>query len=160
MPNWRKIGPVTVRSYTGKVTVHNNLPDAVSSVHHRYIEGLRYGKLGWEKKPYCFRDKPWTGGDSHVFYDEMGLVIPVWRVQEAYRHLPREAPYRHRFRGFKRTAGHYHRHPRTQQERRENAEYGRGRRLNTPTSWDDLHIAARENRNWKQFRSTQYKTKR
>jgi hypothetical protein len=151
--DWRKIGPVTVRSYTGKVTTHKTLQDAV--YFYRYqVESLKWGKLTSTDNYW------WENGDSHIFYDEMGLVIPVWRVQEAFRHLPKEPRWVPRFRGFKRTAGHYHRHPRTQQEHRENAEYGRGRRLNTPTSWHDLHVAARENRNWKQFRSTQYKTKR
>ena len=51
--------------------------------------------------------------------------------------------------------GHYHRRPKTTNERRANcdpdyAEYVRSRRRNVPDAWEDLHISARDDkRSWK-----------
>jgi hypothetical protein len=151
--NWSKIGRVTVKDYRGNVTEFASLADAVRSV-NRYaecgsIERLRYGRLAWG-----ILSCP-TWGDSHIFLDELGLIIPVWRVQEAYRLLPNRYLPARRFYGWKRSTGHYYRHPKTTQELREGPT--RARRNGLPSSWDDLRIMARENRNWKQFRKTQWK---
>ena len=95
-------------------------------------------------------------GDSHIFLDELGMAIPIWRIQEAYRNLPNRYIRRKHRRWRTRHSFHQFRHPRTQQEKRENADHS-GRWL--PSSWDDLHIAAREVRNWKSFRKTQWRMK-
>ena len=62
---------------------------------------------------------------------------------------------------------HYYRYPQMQNERKlaaliltEEGEVGpRPARAvnNLPHSWNDFEVAARENRNWKQFRKTQWK---
>ena len=49
------------------------------------------------------------------------------------------------------------RHPRTQQERRENWEYARPRRRLLPTAWDDFFKYGVTC--WKKYRKTQYRVK-
>ena len=162
--NWRKIGPVTVKDYGGHVNTYNSLSEAVRRVGKIHIEGLKYGWPGFKTRFSTYEKneqgwywtKDWICGDSHVFLDEIGLIIPPWRVQEAYRNLPNVWGPRNRWayrRGSKRfdSSGHYFRRPRTQQERREDGH------RDLPTSYDDLPIAARRNYSWKQFRKTRWK---
>lgn len=130
-----------------------------------------------EKSPLCLADAAMRkncceNGDSHVFLDEIGLTIPVWRVQEAHRNLPNVSAPRnpwYRYRGSKRYDGNggQFRNPRTQQERREARVLDgegevriklRRRRLGLPTRWDAIQFAARKDRSWKRFRKTRWRS--
>ena len=67
----------------------------------------------------------------------------------------------------RRTAGHYFRYPSTVNEKRlavfvmredgEVAPRGKRSASNIADAWDDLPVRARENRNWKRFRKSQWK---
>jgi hypothetical protein len=88
--DWRNLGAVTVCDYNNRRYQFNSLAEA-ARYFERYIPDLKKGHLGYEQfetRPYR---RVFIGGDSHVFYDELGLTIPVWKVQEACRNLPYEA---------------------------------------------------------------------
>jgi hypothetical protein len=84
--DWRNIGAVTACDWTNRRHQFNSLEEAVRHF-DRYIPDLKKGHLGFEQLDRYYR-RIFIGGDSHVFYDELGLLIPVWKVQEAYRNLP------------------------------------------------------------------------
>jgi hypothetical protein len=156
--NWSRVGPVTVKDYLGHTYNFGTLDEAVRHVGKFRIENLKRGKLGFPTKSPFNLFKQWVDGDSHIFLDELGLIIPIWRVQEVYRNLPNRFVASGRMNWRRRCSFHQFRDPRTQQELREGPTRASRNRL--PSSWDDIHIAARENRNWKQFRSTQWKIRR
>lgn len=84
---WRNLGAVSVCDWTHRRYQFNSLDEA-ARYFDRYIPALRKGHLGtehYEDRPYR---RVFVGGDSHVFYDELGLLIPLWKVQEAHRNLP------------------------------------------------------------------------
>ena len=105
--DWSRInGPVTVRAFNGSNRVYATLEAAVRAVGQYNIEGLRDRPLGYTYES-LYRPRPEytktfdyttyrshsyhtsvAGGDSHHFYDELGLRIPAWKVQEVYRNLP------------------------------------------------------------------------
>lgn len=105
--DWSRIsGPVTVRAFNGSVRVYATLEAAVRAVGEYNIESLRDRPLGFtyesltRPRPEYTKTFEYTthrsysyhtsvaGGDSHNFYDELGLRIPAWKVQEVYRNLP------------------------------------------------------------------------
>lgn len=65
--------------------------------------------------------------------------------------------------GKSKSSHHYWRYMRTTQERRRNEADARdgdlylNRRNKLPSVWDDRHVMARNNRNWKEFRLNRWK---
>ena len=99
--DWSHVGPVTVRVFNGKVRTFDCLDEAVRWVGPHYLKSLKGGRLGsvWSKFPWGREEC--ILGDTHTFFDELGMRIPVWRVQEAYENLPtvyRSWVRRHKFR--------------------------------------------------------------
>lgn len=124
----------------------------------------------------------WCRGDSHIVYDELGLVVPVSKLKYTYENLPPiywrsslwkyyrdehfrrlPVPYTRCYRG----GGGWYRSPRTMNERRaaealevddEMREYGirpRRKGYSIPSAWDDI-LRNREI-NWKRQRRKQWR---
>lgn len=86
--NWSDIGQVSVRTYNGSARVYENLNDAVRAVGYDYIAALRGDRLAYgddPRNPVYYRA---IGGDTHIFFDQYGIRIPVWKVQETWNNLP------------------------------------------------------------------------
>lgn len=138
--DWSKIGQVLVREY-GEDYVYPCLYDAVAKhgVHARYNARVA-NQVGhpahWVDDPFG-RGGFWTLGDTLLYYDECGLLIPFWKLEEVAATIPpRASRYRRRYgphydperdfrngpvrgvRKWRRYRGY--RHPATSQERREN----------------------------------------
>ena len=192
MKTHKNLGAVTVRDVHGNNKTYVSLNDAVKHIGPYYIEKLRVGRLGYRHNfDYCrkpsflsgyFYRSSWFCGDSHVFSDDLGLTIPVWKVKEAYSNLPNLVRHRRRryhpktFRNspvpgvHRRSYGSYWRIVKTNQEIRENdflnydedcLEYGikvRGPRRHgiLVDSYDDP-CRGRRGDSWKNYRKTQYK---
>ncbi len=195
--DWSRIGPVTVHNITGWVKPFTCLDDAVRAIGRGNIDRLKYGRLGLCADPFWGyrhnkqddapqRDCSWIAackGDAYVVRDELGLIVPVWRIKQAAEDLldpagfwrRRYQPHVFREGPVPNTRCHrggygYHRTIATTVERRANIalmddlearELGltvRGRRRNIPTSWDD-QAPTRYSHGWKRHRRTQYKTK-
>jgi hypothetical protein len=87
--NWKVRGRVTVKKFNGHETEYDDLAKAVLTLNKLEIDNLKYGHLGYELKiGDDWRSQNCWGGDSHVFRDCNGLIIPPWKVQETYRNLP------------------------------------------------------------------------
>lgn len=85
--NWSDIGQVTVREYHGGARTYASLSDAVRAVGHEYIAALRGDHIAYPPTPENVFRRPF-GGDTHCFYDQYSLRIPVWKVKEAWNNLP------------------------------------------------------------------------
>lgn len=190
--NWSNLGEVTVKDYQKNTTTYPDLMSAVANI--RSVAGywapvqIKYGYL----RSVLFPNSPglrsfMTQGDTHILLTAEGVVIPVWKVEEAFNQLPvRTKPRywrggRYKFRqgsveGIKCwKAGRYrgYRHIQTHQEIRENdylnydedaLEYdikarGRRRRHNLPTPWDDIRVSDYYAKSWKNYRKHQWKPK-
>src|SRR6185369_16500695 len=90
--DWSHIGSVMVRAIGGKITHHNSLTDAVKSVGIVHVLRLSRGYLGFSWDPHytAYSNNPPTGGDHYLFTDELGMVIPPWKVKEHALSLPAE----------------------------------------------------------------------
>lgn len=179
--------PITVKACNGRAWTYIALEDAVINANRSFpIDRLKYGFLRhWLTSD---RHDGWGfgAGDEVCFYDETGLLIPVWKVKETYYNLPeivRNPPRRYRwwkdhvkpehFRRFPvpgsggcRRSGHY-RHIRTLQETRANwfdediKEFNikpRKSRTNLPNARDDIYRSDGRIKNWKKHRDHQWKT--
>lgn len=180
---------VTVIAYTGVRRVFATLEDAVLYVGKDAIDRLRSGRLAYS---FCWdrQHGKWPndlahpfGGDQYQFVDDLDLVIPNWKVREAYYNLPverraRKRPrwiryYGYKFRdgpvpncGSKRKHSGYYRKIRTTNEIRSNCAVEadnddceiqiKVRRNHLPTMWDDPMFSCRGD-GWKNYRKTQYK---
>lgn len=160
--NWKHVGQVTVTDQRGTVYTFDSLEIAVGYFPRRDIESLT-GKFYAPINPVYIG---FFAKDPYEFRDELGLVIPTWKIKEVLRTVPPRAPRwrswirdNYEFRsgpvpltGGKRW-GRWYRHPRTFQEIRE----GTRRSKKLPTSWDDIHRD--RDRCWKSNRKTQWKAK-
>lgn len=174
--DWSFIVSVTVRRYDGKLTTFGSLEEAVAF--HRYgIPKLKGIRLGNVYVPVV--ESPWgryygdrcVNGDEIAFYDEMGLQIPLWKIQEVYQQLPPAPHWRHRrakvftyrdgpvpgIHGRRWRKGGGYRRPQTMAERREShfIDSGfdedvnelpipfkvRSPRVKLPSAWDDIHYS-------------------
>lgn len=96
MQNWRTIGPVQVKTLRGDVHEYLDLGAAIRA-HYHDVQHMRYGRLRVLRsmrldRPYPPRpDDPWTyayrAGDELELRDELGMLIPLWRIQEAYAQI-------------------------------------------------------------------------
>ena len=105
---------------------------------------------------------------SYTLRDSLGNYVDVLDIQNQYNtQHPKYFKY-NRFSGKKCSAGrHYYRRVRNLNERKQTEEWKvdhrapkpRARRnlRNLPDTWDDYRVASREDRNWKNFRKTQWK---
>jgi hypothetical protein len=88
--DWRRVGPVVRCHASGRSEAFPSLASAVSKLEEGVIRSLALGRLG--------RLTGYGGsvgdGDAFVFVDELGLVIPPWRVSAEFYGLPRKAPRR------------------------------------------------------------------
>lgn len=175
--DWTRVGPVTVRlldalHFTGRELHFADLETAIAKIGGRRTF-VFVGAFGWRMAPSC-------GGniDHAVFFDELGMQIPRWRVAIAETNVRgrwKSPPVRFRDGplsriGSKRSGGHFYRLPRTRQELTAAAAHdadseavalaGRWRarrnRANLTTAWDDVPCG-RRGRNWKNFRKHQWK---
>lgn len=99
MQSWKNLGEVTIAYSNGKTWAFRSLEDAC-----RYIglHSIRHLEFGFLRKNYediitrCRLSLSLLGtGDPYVFIDEMGLVIPVWKVKEVARQVCGRIPRRH-----------------------------------------------------------------
>lgn len=83
MGNWSLRGPVVLRNlFTGEKTTFESAEDFAENVIRRNIEG-RLGDASHLTNRDCFG--LWYGYPTYLLYDECGLIIPVWKVQEILR---------------------------------------------------------------------------
>lgn len=101
---WGNIVAASVSTHTGKVDYYSSLEDAIYA-YWRFIPDLKYGHLGYASHRYTgspyymYYTPPCFGGDVIIFKDELGLVIPVWKIKEVYHSLPPYQPViRHKYR--------------------------------------------------------------
>lgn len=180
--DWRHFALVEIRFADGRnPRVFASLEEAVGGVAYHLIRSCKRGHIG----STLFGEVNPASGDPVEFRDECGLLIPLWRVQEAARQTKadeivfrwprigrfvfRDGPVEGIRRRRWRKGGGYRR-MRTTQETRENdflnhydeeaAEYGvkaRHRRMDLPNAWDDFYPHSVRNHNWKRFRHTQWR---
>lgn len=87
MQNWNDIGTVTVRDCQGRVHTYATLADAVRAIGPSYpYSPRRVNRRGWITNPEWFSLGGY--GDTHLVYDELGLLIPAWKIDEAFRFNP------------------------------------------------------------------------
>lgn len=86
--NWNNIGCVTVKHWDGKTESFDCIEHAVFA-YRRRISSLKYDHLKTYseilERNFCL-----TAGDDFVFLDELGLIIPVWKIKEVYKNLPND----------------------------------------------------------------------
>ena len=177
--DWNNIGEVDVIYRNGERRFFYDLEDAVEYVGWRIISHLKKGFIAYFYS-HEYMDS-WVESDAVEFRDELGLLIPLWKVREVAMNLglPNKVrPWRYfddhvyKFRDGpvkgtgKRRGYHCLRHMRTLQEARENdfldydeemKEFGitvRGCRTrpNLPQAWDDVTRSDYYDRSWKKSR--------
>lgn len=175
--DWTHVGPVTARlpdalHSTGRELHFPDLETAIAKAGGRRAFVFA-GAFGWRMASSCAGSIGYT-----VFFDELGMQIPRWRVaiaEATVRGRSKAPPVRFRdgplsHKGSKRSGGHFFRLPRTRQEFTAAAAHdadseavalaGRWRarrnRSNLTTAWDDVPCG-RRGRNWKNFRKHQWK---
>jgi hypothetical protein len=176
------IGPFILKSSRGETRAFDTLMDAAMAI--------RYSGLQMVERPLesgFWLNSTYVPADVGLFVlvDECGLIVPLWRIQEAMNKLPPRKrigrnsnydPAKH-FRngpleaGGSRRYGRYYRNVRTRSELRAHAgmeadmqdleEYPcqvkiRARRKAVPTCRDDV-MRSRKGSCWKNFRPHQYK---
>ena len=175
MKNWNDIGAVSLWRYIGdgrtcvakyeslrafvsgraykfdyRTQMTDNPGHAIFICHHKYFTDSRY----W-------------------LVDELGMVIPLWRIEKEYNNLPNKIVRETRWWGRGRWKfGNWYRRPRTKNEMARNSvdlldddiyEYRvkiRPSRVgyNLPNSYDDVQRSdIRTRKNWKKSRKKQYK---
>jgi hypothetical protein len=120
----------------------------------------------YRESKYIMRNdagEPVTRADFAVHNPPLPYVSR-WSLRHGNWNGEGPVPGVHKHRG-----GSHFRHIRTTRSRRlaiaifeegEVAPRGRQRSWGIPDAWDDFGVAAREDRSWKRYRKTQYKTKR
>ena len=89
--DWRRIGAVTVKDNQDRINYFNTLAEAVVFVGWINVQKLKRGILGYRWINPIFRSSSgsfYDGGDSHIFIDEYGQIIPPWRVKEEADNVP------------------------------------------------------------------------
>lgn len=192
--HYTSIIPYTNRERYITINTFDTLDEAIDNFHNyfEYLFKKSEYNYGWS-----FRSQT-TGRWIHCdkwhyppeFRDQNDLIIPLWKLVEAFEHreyvpnkwiaekliyseggeqfrkgvVPRTGNRRRRWgRGW-------YRRPRTNQERRENAQLWededaldydiqprRRGHVDLPTSWDDVRRSDVRDRNWKRHRSKQWK---
>ena len=78
--DWSKIGPVTLEKYDGKRWEYPSLAAAIRD------NDYHWHCWGSTLKPYCGTDdwfwRSYAKGADYVVRDELGMIIPVWRITE------------------------------------------------------------------------------
>lgn len=168
--NWSDVGPVTLIGRHEEPRVYDSLDDLCEDVGYYFIDNYvldhetekEYLELSWWGRRYYVRD-------------EAGLIVPRWKMLEvasAYQYRVyrtgrlscyREKDFRNRPVPGTGKGGRYpgFRHPRTYQEIRENQEWAvrpKRKPKNLPSVYDDYLRSDWDDRCWKRFRRTQYKT--
>ena len=185
MRDWSIRGPVVLRNLlTGKTTTYESAEEFAKAVHRRSVEG-RIGDASHLKNRDSFG--LWYGYPTYLLYDEHGLIVPIWKVEEILRQTKSKhktwheriwggrrnyvfrrgpVPFIHKCRG-----GYgYYKHPKTWAEKRAAAalEYDEDAREynikprrsvpNIPEAWDDrARSDIRNRRSWKKNRRHQWK---
>ena len=178
------IGPFVLKSARGEIRVFDTVLEAADYIRFYGLEmvdrPLRSGFI--IQGMYICED-----ARLHILVDECGLILPLWRINEALDQLPqrrvywRYTNYNHekdfrkrplstgsqpcRTRPYRRprTSGEMRAHSGLEADLEELEMYPvrvkiRGRRKKLPTVWDD--ISRRDNlRSWKKNRLTQHKTR-
>lgn len=84
--NWKNIGSVTRKRYDGSFVIFPSLKDAVIGLYATQINDLNYGHLRgfvpWQDRMVLIGK-----GDEFIFLAD-GVVIPVWKVKEAFYNIP------------------------------------------------------------------------
>lgn len=194
MKNWKNIGPVFVKAYNGSSKEFNSLKEAVQYLGEYNITKMIHGRLafwssyiwyGLEKKskPESYKTFDYAKraydrferGDPFVIYDELGFIIPVWRIHEEWDANKVERKYYRSWFG-----GRYSRHRSNQIKHRSlirdwnildndedltdkmiySLKNGKKPReiINYVMTWDYLESRKTYEKNWKTQRKTQYKT--
>lgn len=194
MKNWKHIDEVTVIDFNRNKKKYPSLKAAVLDSREYVIKNLKHGRLGYasiwwttshnnssrfydgQRGHYNWKTSEsydyWCGGDPVIFVDELGMIIPPWKVQEVYNNLENVITNKWRVWGRRGRFSNYYRYPKTLQEIRENIyfeedEYTkhynikfRRRRSYIPTAWDDRARKDIRDRSWKKHRKHQWKDKK
>lgn len=101
MKNWNNIGRVSVEKRdTGSIKHYDSLVEALHVIGLRSIDGVN--EEGFIRRHWMMLGPSsyWScTGDYFLIRDELGLVIPRWKVVEVFNEIPRDKygwPIRHR----------------------------------------------------------------
>ena len=190
MRDWSIRGPVSLRDYsTGQTTNFSSAEEFVKSRLGRAVRGSIgdtsvLNKTGDTEGKFGF----FLYNYRYLLFDECGLIIPMWKVEELYAQYPepfrfpvwrrRSGRYRYRRDPVPGTScgwagGHWYKHPQTMNEMRaavaldsdEDArEYHikpRRSRPNIPSAyWDMQRADVRERKSWKKHRKHQWRERK
>ena len=181
---------ITVKAYNGQAWTFDSLETAVVKINRSYpIHKLNRGVLSYYVRAEIYGNRGgynFGNGDDVVFYDELDLRIPVWKVKEVFFNLPynvREYNYYWRWRKTHAKAEHFRKYPvphtgvshwrrgdrrihTLQQLRAEEAlaldedaiiHNVKPRQKYIPNDRDDHIVYVPRTKNWKKFRSHQWK---
>lgn len=179
--NWNVVGSVVVKRYGNSPQIFKSLQDAV--IYVGYDACMRVT----DRPSHLF--DPYYGyynNTYYMFFDNMGMRIPAWKIKEAANNIPNKAWRFKRIYWYHRKfkfrsgpvegispwrRGSFYKYPRTAQEICENdffinydedvKEYKikirkRRSRAALPTCWDDIPKARRGD-GWKNYRKQQWK---
>jgi hypothetical protein len=182
--DWSRIGSVTVRVYSGEITKHNSLDDAVIYVGERHVAAMKYGFMRRWCGLWAGEDAWSFDGDHYEFRDEYDLRIPLWKIKEVagqidwypwrrrrrknfdFRRGPVEgiSCYRGGYRYFRRIrtgpeiSANLFLHSDDEAREYEIKARGARRKGNLPTTWDDIGRSGySRSKCWKRHRRTQWK---
>ena len=182
MSNWKTLGAVTLKGPNVNTKTFDSIEAFVASYHYNYYpltDNVTKINSIWKTKEarLAYYDRYGVNSalrDFHNFYslcyltDEFGLIVPLWRIQEAVDACPAKPRPRPRRRSWRRRS-HWNgrRYPGTLNELRAEAGFEHDedirefkvkfRRRHLVTSWDDQYRADHRDRSWKTNRKTQYK---
>ena len=177
---------ITLFSSTGGVEVFRTLKEALKALGYRWIaENVgphfrvfrgAYSQFDQERERWVrtpqYDDYSFVMRDDHgepVTAESFAVLRPQrswqsrWSARYSWWHGEGPVPGTRCHRGGR----HYYRHPRTMNERRlaalvleeegEVAPRPQRSANSLPCAWDDFRVAARDDRNWKRFRRTQWR---
>jgi hypothetical protein len=181
MSNWNTLGAVTLKGPNVNTKTFDSIEAFVASYHYNYYpltDNITKINSIWKTKEarLAYYDRYGVNSTLRDFYnfdnicyltDELGLIVPLWRIQEAVDARPVKSP--RRWKSWRRHSNwNGRRHPGTLNELRAEAGFERdedirgfkvkSRRRHLVTAWDDQYRADHRDRSWKTNRKTQYKT--
>lgn len=102
MKNWNNIGTVSVEMRdTGSINYYDSLIEALYAIRVRGVDDVN--EKGFIRRHWMMLGSAsyWScTGDCYLIRDELGLVIPHWKVVEVFNEIPRDKygwPINHRF---------------------------------------------------------------
>ncbi len=177
---------VTLFSRDGEVEVFKSMKAALKALGLRWIEDnvgphfrvFRYVERRFDTQRALWVADPLYDNYRYILRNDQGEPVTAADFAVFRRQRPWRGSWALRYAQWngegpvpgtrcRRGGRHYYRHPRTMHERRQAAlvleEEGEvaprpHRSANSlPCAWDDFRVAARDDRNWKRFRRTQWR---